>query len=382
MRKILVVTQFTASIFLLVVVITVFKQINYMKTRDLGVNIERTLVTYSPPTMNRRPTIIPKLKSYKSLIRNTPGIEAICSSSAIPGREILWKRQDIRRIQDPPNTVKTYAYTYIDYDFIKTFDLNLLAGRDYSESENENGNAVIINEMALHQLGFPNPGEALNSFILVGDKQFEIVGILKDFHQESLKREIKPILFFFGYIWMSDIGYYSIRINSADLKNTIARIEDVWKKIYPEDHFKYFFLDEEFNSQYRSVLAFGRVFTLFSLLAVFVAGIGLFGLAVYSTNLRTKEIGIRKVNGARNSEILVLLNKDFVKWVAIAFVIAVPLAWYVMHNWLATFAYRTSLSLWIFVLAGAGAMGVALISVTWQSWKTATRNPVEALKYE
>jgi putative ABC transport system permease protein len=231
--------------------------------------------------MNRRPTIIPKLKSYKSMIGNTPGIESICTSSAIPGREILWKRQDIRRIQDPPNTVKTYAYTYIDYDFIKTFDLNLLAGRDYSESENENGNAVIINEMALRQLGFPNTGEALNSFILVGDKQFEIVGILKDFHQESLKREIKPILFFFGYIWMSDIGYYSIRINSAELKNTITRIEDVWGKIYPEDHFKYFFLDEEFNSQYSSVLAFGRVFTLFSLLAVFVAGIGLFGLAVH-----------------------------------------------------------------------------------------------------
>jgi len=381
-RKILVVIQFTASIFLLVVVFTVFKQINYMKSRDLGVNIERTLVTYSPPTMNRRPTIIPKLKSYKSMIGDTPGIEAICSSSAIPGREILWKRQDVRRIQDPPNTVKTYAYAYIDYDFIKTFDLNLLAGRDYSESENESGNSVIINEMALHQLGFPNAGEALNSFIMVGDKQFEIVGILKDFHQESLKREIKPILFFFGYTWMSDIGYYSIRINSADLKNTINRIEDVWEKIYPEDHFKYFFLDEEFNSQYRSVLAFGRVFTLFSLLAVFVAGIGLFGLALYSTNLRTKEIGIRKVNGARNSEILFLLNKDFVKWVAISFLIAVPLAWYVMHSWLATFAYRTSLSIWIFVLAGAMAMAIALFTVTWQSWKTATGNPVDALKYE
>jgi putative ABC transport system permease protein len=382
MRKILVVTQFTASIFLLVVVLTVFKQINYMKARDLGVNIERTLVTYSPPTMNRRPTIIPKLNSYKTMVKSTSGIESICSSSAIPGREILWKRQDIRRIQDPPNTIKTYAYAYIDHDFIKTFGLSLIAGRDYSESENENGNAVIINEMALNQLGFSKSEEALNSYILVGDKQFEIVGILKDFHQESLRREIKPILFFYGYIWMSDIGYYSIRINSADLQKTIISIEDVWKKVYPEDHFKYFFLDEEFNSQYRSVIAFGRVFTLFSMLAIFVAGIGLFGLALYSTNQRTKEIGIRKVNGARNSEILVLLNKDFIKWVAIAFVIAVPLAWYVMHNWLATFAFRTSLSFLIFVLAGTGAMGVALISVTWQSWKTSTGNPVEALKYE
>jgi putative ABC transport system permease protein len=381
-RKILVVTQFTASIFLIIIVLTVFKQINYMKTRDLGLNIERTLVTYSPPTMNRRTTIVPKLNSYKSMLKSTSGIEGICTSSAIPGREILWQRQDIRRINDPPNTVKTYAYTYIDHDFIKTFDLILLAGRDYSESEIENGKAVIINETALRQLGFANAEAAVNSYILVGDMQVEIVGILKNFHQESLKREIKPILFFYGYTWMSDIGYYSIRINSADLTKTITRIEEIWRKVYPQDHFKYFFLDEEFNSQYRSVLVFGRVFTLFSLLAVFVAGIGLFGLALYSTNQRTKEIGIRKVNGARNSEILVMLNKDFVKWVAIAFVIAVPLAWYVMHNWLTTFAYRTSLSIWIFVLAGALALAIALFTVTWQSWKTATGNPVNALKYE
>ena len=382
LRKILVVIQFAASIFLIVGSLTVYRQINYMKTRDLGVNIERTLVTYSPPTMNRRPTIIPKLNSYKSMIRTIPGIEAVCSSGAIPGREILWKRQDVRRIQDPPNTVKTYAFTYIDYDYIRTFDLKLLAGRDYTESENENGNGVIINEMALNQLGFKNIGEALNSYILLGDKKVEIVGILKDFHQESLKREIKPILFLYGYNWMSDIGYYSIRINSADINATVIRIEDTWKKIYPEDHFKYFFLDEEFNSQYRSVIAFGRVFTLFTLLALFVAGIGLFGLAAYTTNLRTKEIGIRKVNGAGNSEILILLNKDFLKWVAIAFVIAVPLAWYIMQNWLATFAYRTHLSLWIFILAGTGAISIALSAVTWQSWRSATRNPVEALKYE
>jgi putative ABC transport system permease protein len=382
MRKILVVTQFTASIFLLVGVMTVFTQINYMKTRDLGVNIDRTLVTYSPPTMNRRPTIIPKLNSYKLMLKNTPGIASVCSSGAIPGREILWKRQDIRRIQDPPNTVKTYAYTYIDFDFIRTYDLKLVAGRNYSESENEKGNGVIINETALKQLGFANAGEAVNSYIMAGDQQLEIVGVLKDFHQESLRREIKPILFFFGYNWMSDIGYYSIKITSADLEKTIARIAAIWKETYPEDHFTYFFLDEDFNSQYRSVLAFGRVFTLFTFLAIFVAGLGLFGLAIYSTNLRTKEIGIRKVNGARNTEILVLLNKDFLKWVAIAFVIAVPLAWFVMDSWLATFAYRTALSLWIFILAGAGTFAIAVLTVSWQSWKSATRNPVEALKYE
>ena len=382
LRKILVVAQFAASIFLIAGVLIVYKQINYMKTRDLGVNLDRTIVTFSPPTMIGRPQRMPRLNTYKSIIRKTAGIEAITTSSAIPGKEILWKRQDIRRTNDLPNTVKTYAYAYIDYDFIKTFNLNLIAGRNYTESENENGNAVIINEMAMKQLGFKNADAAINSYIFAGNKQYEIVGIIKDFHQESLKKEIKPILFFYGYKWMSDIGYYSIKVNTGNLKNIISQIKEIWEKIYPEDHFTYFFLDEEFDAQYNSDQAFGRVFSMLTGLAIFVAGIGLFGLALYSANQRTKEIGIRKVNGARNSEILVMLNKNFMKWIAIAFVIATPIAWYVMHNWLGNFAYRTRLSWWIFALAGVTSLGIALFTVTWQSWKTAARNPVDALRYE
>jgi putative ABC transport system permease protein len=382
LRQFLVVAQFTASIFLIAGLLTIYKQISYMETQDLGINIDNTIVTWSSPTMIGRPQRIPRLNSYKSMINKTPGVVAIATSGAIPGKEINWLRQDVRRIEDPPNTVKTYAYTYIDYNFIKTFNLNLIAGRDYTESENEKGNAVIINEMALKQLGFKNTESAINSYILVGDKQYEIVGILKNFHQESLKKEIKPILFFYGYQWLADIGYYSIKVNTSDLKNTIGQIEEIWKKIYPEDHFRYFFLDEEFKSQYHSDQAFGRLFLMFTGLAIFVASLGLFGLVIYSANQRTKEIGIRKVNGARNSEILIMLNKNFVKWVAIAFVIATPISWVFMHNWLANYAYKTSLSWWIFMMAGFLALLIAVITVTWLSWKTATRNPVEALRYE
>jgi putative ABC transport system permease protein len=181
---------------------------------------------------------------------------------------------------------------------------------------------------------------------------------------------------------MSDIGYYSIKVKSADLKQTIAKIEKIWKQTYPEDHFQYFFLDNDFNMQYKADQSFGRVFTLFTCLAIFIAAIGLFGLAVYSANQRTKEIGVRKVNGARNLEILVMLNRNFVKWVGVAFVIATPIAWYVLHQWLENFAYKTELSWWIFALAGLLALGIALLTVSWQSWKAATRNPVEALRYE
>jgi putative ABC transport system permease protein len=382
LRKVLVVAQFIGSIFLMVGLLTVYKQIVYMKKQDLGVNIDRTIVTFSPPTMIGRPQRMPRLKSYRSTIKNIRGIESIAISGAIPGKEILWKRQDVRRPEDLPNTVKTYSYTYIDYDFINTYNLSLIVGRNYTESENENGDAVIINETAVKQLGFKDNTTANDSYIFVGDKQFKIVGVIKDYHQESLKKIIKPILFFYGYNWMSDIGYYSVRINSPDLKNTIRQIEEIWKKIYPEDNFKYFSLDDNFNAQYRSDNAFGRIFFMFTGFTIFVAAIGLFGLALYTARQRTKEIGIRKVNGARISEILIMLNQNFIKLVIVAFVIAVPIAWYVMHNWLKNFAYRTNLSWWIFLLAGSGAFLIALITITWQSWNTATRNPIESLRYE
>jgi putative ABC transport system permease protein len=381
-RKFLVVGQFAASILLIAGVLTVFKQISYMKSIDLGVNIDRTLVTYSPPTMISRPQRMSKLDTYKSTIRETVGVESIATSSAIPGKEILWKRQDIRKIDDLPNALKSYAYAYIDYDFIKTFNLQLLAGRNYAETENGNNKNLIVNEMAMNQLGFSSPESAVNSFVKVGNDQYQIIGVLKNYHQESLKKEIKPIVFFYGYQWMADIGYYSIKVNTADLKNTISQIENIWTKTYPEDHFKYFFLDDEFDAQYKADQAFGRMFSLFTGLAIFIAAIGLFGLAVYSANQRTKEIGVRKVNGARDSEILVLLNRDFVKWVAIAFVIATPIAYFAMKKWLESFAYKTDLSWWIFALAGLLALGIALLTVSYQSWKAAAKNPVEALRYE
>ena len=380
LRKFLVVAQFAASIFLIAGVITVFKQISYMKSRDLGVNIERTLVTFSPPTQIGRPQRLSKLNSYKELVKQTPGVESVATSSILPGKEILWKKQDVRKVTDQPNTANVYAY--IDYDFINTFDLQVIAGQGFSREENESNNTMLVNESALRQLGYKDPMAAINSFVMVGNKEFKLIGVLKDYHHESLKKEIKPIVFFFGYRWMSDIGYYSIKINSADLKNTINQIERLWNQTYPEDHFQYFFLDDEFNAQYKADQAFGRVFTLFAFLAIFIAAIGLFGLAVYSANQRTKEIGVRKVNGARNWEILAMLNRNFVKWVAFAFILATPIAWFILSRWLENFAYQTSLSWWIFASAGLLALLIAIITVSWQSWKAATRNPVEALRYE
>jgi putative ABC transport system permease protein len=382
LRKFLVVAQFAASIFLIAAVITVFKQINYMKSADLGVNIDRTLVTFSPPTQIGRPQRMTRLNAYKEQIRQLPGVESVATSSILPGKEILWKKQDVRKVTDQPNAANVFAYAYIDYNFIPTFNLKLVAGLPFSEEENESNNTMIINESALKQLGYSDASSAINTMVRVGDKEFKIIGVLKNYHHESLRKEIKPVIFFYGYSWMSDIGYYSIKLNSSGLKQTIANIEKTWKQIYPEDHFQYFFLDEEFNMQYKADQAFGRVFTLFTILAIFISVIGLFVLAVYSARKRTKEIGIRKINGSSDLEILVMLSRNFVKWVVIAFFIATPLAWFVLNKWLENFAYQTKIGLWIFALAGLIALTIAIITVTWQSWKAARRNPVESLRYE
>jgi len=382
LRKMLVVTQFAASIFLISGVFIVKRQVDYMKSRDLGVNIDRTLVTYSPPTMIGRPQRINKIDSYKSMIRKTSGVGSVATSSIIPGKEILWTRQDIRKVDDLPNTMKTYAYAYVDYDFIKTFDLEILSGRNFTEREKEKSKYVIINEMAMHQLGFLTAEGALHSFVMVEKDPYEIVGVVRNYHHESLKKEIKPIVFFYGYKWMADIGYYSIKINSSDIKSTVSQIETIWKETYPEDRFSYFFLDDAFDAQYKSDQSFGRVFALFTLLAIIIANIGLFGLAVYTSRQRIKEIGVRRVNGAPVWRIILLLNSNIVQWVGIAFVAAVPISAYVMSKWLENFAYRTELSWWIFLMAGFLALVVAILTVSWQSWKAATRNPVEALRYE
>jgi putative ABC transport system permease protein len=201
---------------------------------------------------------------------------------------------------------------------------------------------------------------------------------VRDFNQRSLKELPQPIAFS-NRPWNQ---YYSIKVNGANFDRLIPYLENLWNRQFPGNPIRYFFLDDYFNNQYQADRKFGQFFQLFSLLAIFIACLGLLGLSSYTISRRTKEIGVRKVNGAKIGEILVLLNKDFVKWVLVAFVIAIPLSWYAMSLWLETFAYKTELSWWIFALSGVLALGIALLTVSWQSWRAATRNPVEALRYE
>ena len=381
-RKALVILQFAGAIALASGVITIYRQIQFMRSQDLGVDIQRMLVTYSPMSMIGNPSQMSSLETYKARVKALPGVESVATASALPGKEILWQRQDVRKLDDLPNTQRNYDYCYIDQDFIPTFNLSLLAGRNFTDNRRAETNSIVINDAARKQLGFADARSAVDAFIQVGDKRVQIIGVLRNYHQESLKKEIRPILYHHGYQWMFDVGYYAVRIKSADVRTTVEAVRDVWKQIYSVDHFEYFFLDDVFDQQYRDDRRFGATFALFTVLAIVIACMGLYGLVAYSVQKRTKEIGVRKVNGATAADIVAMLLRDFVIWIGIAFVIACPVAYWILSDWLQNFAYRIELSWMIFAGAGLVAVVIALSTVWLQAYRAAVRNPVEALRYE
>jgi putative ABC transport system permease protein len=262
--------------------------------------------------------------------------------------------------------------------------IKVLAGQVFSDSYEANKNKVIINETAARKLGFNVPEDALDQLIKFWGQNWIIAGVMKDYHSLSLKYNIDPLVLRYNKNNGSNgvLVKLNNRTSMSEVNNAISQIQSEWQQIFPKSSFQYKFVDEKFASLYDSDRKFGKAFGFFTFLAIFIASLGLFGLTFYNSNQRIKEIGIRKVNGARVSEVMTMLNRDFVKWVAIAFVIATPVSWYAMNKWLESFAFKTTLSWWIFALAGLLALGIALLTVSWQSWKAATRNPVEALRYE
>jgi putative ABC transport system permease protein len=260
----------------------------------------------------------------------------------------------------------------------------LLAGRHFfSDETNWLGGPkhVILNKEAAMALGEDKIENIIGQSLWDSDlkeEMGEIVGIIDGYFQNSLDQEIKPTIFN-----CDQVGYFIfIRIKNTDVKGVVDKVTTEFKNYFKDQYFEYYFLDDFFNSQYKSHIQLFRSFGLFSLMAVIITSLSLFGLVMAATVSRTKEIGIRKLNGAKVSEILYLLNKDTILLVTLSYAVAIPIIWYAMHKWLQGFAYRSDLSLWLFVLAGIIAFGIALLTVSWQSWRAATKNPVEALRYE
>ncbi|QGY44664.1 FtsX-like permease family protein [Maribellus comscasis] len=385
LRKGLVVFQFAASIILIVVTLTFKKQLNFMLNKNLGINLEKALIVKGPGIKDS--TYQDHLSYFKHEVTQIPSVKEVAVSSSIPGRELSWGRSFYQ--PDSPENRHGVNIVAVDEDFFDLYETSFVAGRNFSKENTSDRGALIFNETAIHLLGFQKAGDAIQKNIIWEESENdlhskEIIGVIKDFNQESLQKEVGPIVFalkqYLNAPWAGE--YYSLKVNTEDYPKAMAQIKEKWNQAFPNSPFEYFFLDEFYNRQYQAESQFNLLFSVFSALAIFIASMGLFGLSYFTTTQKIKEIGIRKVNGARVSEILTMLNNNFLKWMAIAFVVSVPPAYYTMHKWLESFAYRTNLSWWIFALAGILALGIALLTVSWQSWRAATRNPVEALRYE
>jgi putative ABC transport system permease protein len=266
----------------------------------------------------------------------------------------------------------------VDCDFQKTLKVQLKDGRFFSNNYQAEKSNVIINESAAKLLGWEQSADKIIHDYNNSGVDYNVIAIVRDFHMLSLRDKVKPLVL----KCEPASNYMAILIQPGNITEVIGAVNKLWDQLNKVSPFEYTFLNQAVDAQYKSEGRLARIIGLFTILAIAIACLGLFGLVLFTAEQRKKEIGIRKVNGAKISEIMLLLNYNYVRWVAIAYVIAFPIAWYAMQKWLENFAYKTELSWWVFAAAGAIALFIALVTVSWQSWRAATRNPVESLRYE
>jgi putative ABC transport system permease protein len=382
LRKGLVIFQFAVSIILIASTLIVYEQLSYMRNKKLGVNIDQTLVIKSPAGGG---SSYATATNFKDMLLTLPGIKGAAMSASIPGKDYSNASSGVRKYGSRPEDGSQGFFVDVDENYFNLFEVPLASGRNFTRESRYNGE-IIINEEAAKVYGFKNPEDAINKKLVFDGfdgQSIEIVGVTKNYHQVSPKSSLQPVIF--NPVNASDNNltkYFSAKIDNRNIQHTLKQIRSKWVELFPGQPFEYNFLDEVFNSQYKADQQFGKVFGLFAFLAIIISCLGLFGLASYTNLQRTKEIGIRKVVGASLSSILIMLVKDFSKWVLIANVIAWPLAYYFMNKWLQDFAYRIDMSWWMFVLSGGVALSIALATVSYQAIKAAVANPVESLRYE
>ncbi len=378
LRKGLIVGQFATSILLISGTIIIYRQLQFMRKQSLGVNIDQTIVLHGPISASDSVGDV-LYQSFKNEVLSVPGVTNLTSSSNVMGQEILWAT-NWKALNNKNLGAANIFQMAIDYDFIPGYGMKLLAGRNFSKDFPADKKAILINANASKLLGYKNPEEALHQTIIsMNDDTMQVVGVLADFHQEGLQKEITPLILMLS---PRSRNNYSIKIDPQQASATIASVKKIWDRYYPSDPFGYFFLDEFFARQYDENKRFGDIFGLFSMLAIVIACLGLLALSAYNVLQRTKEIGIRKVLGATVSNLVTILAKDFMLLVMIAFVLAIPVSVWLMGHWLQSFAYRINISWWIYALAGSISFLIALLTIGIQAVKAAYANPVESLRTE
>jgi len=390
LRRSLTIFQFAASIGLIIATTIIVKQVDFMKNKDLGLSINQTAYSYIPLSDLKKPGSAEKLKAFMAEVNQMPGVTSTTLTSSVPGKAVTFHSNQIFAANTPERTGISYGVITIENHFDEVYQPKLLAGRLFAEDDKPGCTYLVVNRDACEKLGLGSPENAIgktvnvsvHDYINIDKVNYQVCGVVENFHQESPRKMIEPLLMINDLRWKYDVGYLSVGFDQQAGNKAFAAFRKKWETFYPADPFDFRFTQETYLFQMKSDEKLAKLFSSYTGFSILLAILGLLGLASNATRKRVKEIGIRKVNGARISEILVLLNKDFALGVIVAFVVAVPISAYAMNKWLQNFAYKTTLSWWIFALSGLLALSIALLTVSWQSWRAATRNPVESLRYE
>jgi hypothetical protein len=370
LKKVLVVFQFTTSIALIIFTLTVYKQTQYVKNKNLGLEKENII------SFNYYDGISNHQNTFKQDLEKLPGVNHVTYSSMNP-LNVFQSTSDLSWEGKKPEDDKWFSIITTDFDFLKTFDIKLRDGRDFSSRFTTDSANFIINEEAARIMGFEN---AADQKIVMWRKEGKVIGIVKDFHIGHLSMPIFPLLI---KIEPKNTNLAFVKMEGSNKSAIIKSIETIYRKYEADYPFEFMFQTDYFNQTYKNNLFMtGTISFLFSILAIVISCLGLFGLTSYAAEQRTKEIGVRKVNGATLPNILNLLLTDFLKWVVIAYVIGAIISWFLSSGFINIFTYHIKIDIWIFINAGLLAFGIALLTVGWQAYRAANRNPVEALRYE
>jgi len=369
-RRMMVLIQFSISIFLIIATIIIRSQLSYLQNLNLGWDKEHLIY------LNSNDKILPKYNALKNKLINDSRILGVTLSRQLPGRfgnttgTLRWEGKD-------PDFSLSAHFNSVSYDFPKALGIEMSSGRPFStDFPSDTANAIIINREFEKSMGIES---AVGKPLWISDQQFNIIGVTKNFHLQSARDKIEPAMLFLD---PRGTRYIFIRTRPENIASTISFIKETWKTFLPDFPMEYSFMDETYNNLYRAAERMGLLFSYFTTLAIIIACLGLFGLGSFISEQRTKEVGIRKVFGASVSGLFMLLSKDLTKWVMLANLISWPIAWYATNRWLQSFVYRTEIKWWIFVLAGSLALLIALMTVSYQTIKAARANPVNSLKYE
>jgi putative ABC transport system permease protein len=375
-RKALIVFQFTSAMVLLASTGVLFKQVNYMQSQDLGMDMEDVVVLHSPRSMIGNSERAQYFEEFRQALLKNSFIHEMGSSGNIPGHDFLYHVDGVHEVQSEQGSRVSFDLASADDGFLPSLGIDFLAGRNFMRNETDT-NKVILNKKGAEVFGYNNPYDAVGISLLINGESYQVIGVTENTHYEGLQKEIRPLILKYGHDY--EFGFFTAKISGQNKAQAVAAIEAKWNDIYPNDPFDQFFLKNFFDNQYQKEETFGKIFGVFTILAICIAIMGLFGLVSFTINNKTREIGIRKVMGAGVTDILLLITKTFVALIGISFIISIPVIQMIIRNWLNSFAYRISVDWWWYLIPFLIIMGVTMITISRQALRAAYMNPAQAI---